>query len=409
MAEATRRLHSNVLLTVTGRDRPGIATVVFDTVATMGHRLLDVEQVGVHGWLFLCLDIGIDPSLVATNDHAGEIRFTVESALNEISWDGLELNVSAVASPSAWKAADGARHVVTVLGPELAASHMSIVCAAITSCGGNVERISQLSTYPVISYELDVSGGDVASLRRRVAQAAADANVDLAVRPWGLSRRAKHLIVMDVDSTFLRGEVIDMLAERIGKGEEVAAITASAMAGEMDFGESLATRVALLEGLKESELVALRAELRLTPGARTLVRTLRRLGYVTGLVSGGFSQVIEPMATELGIDYVAANTLEVIDGRLTGRLVGEIVDRAGKAKALEAFAAAAGVPLAQTVAVGDGANDVDMLSRAGFGIAFNAKAVVRDVADATLNVPYLDPILFLLGISRSEIEAASAE
>ena len=180
------------------------------------------------------------------------------------------------------------------------------------------------------------------------------------------------------------------------------------MAGELDFAEALTERVALLAGLPETELLALSGELVLMPGARTLLRTLQRLGYQTAVVSGGFLQVIRPLVEELGIDFAAANELEVVDGVLTGRVLGEIVDRAGKADALRAFAAEVGVPLAQTVAVGDGANDIDMLSAAGLGIAFNARPVVRQAADTALSVPFLDAVLFLLGISREEIEAADA-
>jgi phosphoserine phosphatase len=210
---------------------------------------------------------------------------------------------------------------------------------------------------------------------------------------------------MDVDSTLLKGEVIDALAARVGCEEQVAAITEAAMAGELDFAEALAERVALLEGLDVAEVEAVSQELELMPGARTLLRTLQRLGYQTAVVSGGFLQVIAPLVAELGIDHAVANELEVVDGRLTGRLTGEIVDRAGKASALVRFAAEVGVPVSQTVAVGDGANDIDMLSAAGLGIAFNARPIVIEAADTALSVPYLDAVLFLLGISREEIES----
>ena len=256
------------------------------------------------------------------------------------------------------------------------------------------------------SYQLVVSGGDPNRLRRELSAEAARRSVDVAVQRAGLHRRAKHLIVMDADSTLLQGEVIDLLAERAGCAAEVAAVTAAAMAGEVDFAEAMHRRLALLAGLDAGVLDEVADNLVLAPGARTLVRTLKRLGYVTAVVSGGFVQVIDRLAGELGVDYVAANTLEVVDGRLTGQLVGPMVDRAGKAAALARFADAAGVPAGQTIAVGDGANDLDMLAAAGLGIAFNAKPAVRDAADTTLNVPYLDAVLFLLGISREEIEAA---
>nr|WP_264025791.1 phosphoserine phosphatase SerB [Mycolicibacterium insubricum] len=191
--------------------------------------------------------------------------------------------------------------------------------------------------------------------------------VDIAVEDYGLSRRAKRLVVFDVDSTLIQGEVIEMLAARAGAEEKVAAITEAAMRGELDFAESLRERVSTLAGLPVEVLDEVADEIQLTPGARTTIRTLRRLGYHCGVVSGGFREIIDPLAHELNLDFVAANVLEVADGTLTGRVVGEIVDRPGKARALRNFAAEAGVPMEQTVAVGDGANDIDMLSAAAWG------------------------------------------
>ena len=229
----------------------------------------------------------------------------------------------------------------------------------------------------------------------------------MAVQRGGLHRRALRLIVMDVDSTLIQDEVIDLLAERAGCADEVAKVTAAAMGGELDFTASLRERVSLLAGLPAGVLDEVRAGLRLTAGARTLIGTLSGLGYKSGIVSGGFIQVIGPLAAELGIDYVAANELEISAGKLTGRLAGPVIDRAGKADALRRFAAEAGVPLSQAVAVGDGANDLDMIAAAGLGIAFNAKPVVRDAADTSLSVPYLDAILYLLGISSDDVAAGA--
>jgi phosphoserine phosphatase len=213
---------------------------------------------------------------------------------------------------------------------------------------------------------------------------------------------------MDVDSTLIQGEVIEMLAAHAGCEAEVARVTEQAMRGELDFADSLRERVSLLAGLDASCLDQVYEDLVLAPGARTTVRTLKRLGYRFAIVSGGFSQITDRLAADLGIDFSAANELEVVGGKLTGRVVGDIVDRAGKAAALRRFAAQAGGPGASTIAIGDGANDLDMLSAAGLGIAFNAKPVVQEAAHTAVNVPYLDTVMYLLGISREEIEAADA-
>ena len=217
-----------------------------------------------------------------------------------------------------------------------------------------------LASYPVDCYELVVRGSNHAGLRGQLAAVAKRVGLDLAVQRAGLHRRAKHLVVMDADSTLLQDEVIDLLADACGCAKEVSAITEAAMAGEIDFGESLRRRVALLAGLPESVLDDVRAKLRLAPGARTLLRTLLRLGYVPAVVSGGFVEVLAPLMADLHVDYLEANRLEIKEGVITGRLAAPIVDRAGKARALERFAREVGVPLEQTVAVGDGANDIDM-------------------------------------------------
>ena len=386
---------TTILITLTGRDRPGVTARLFSALARFPLSVADIEQVTIKGRLVLGVLLACDAPPDLT---------TIYRVVTELAGDlGLEAEITTGSAEPPSRASsrrvNGRLHV-TVLGSPLRPDGVAAVAGRIAASGGNIDRIIRLANYPVTCVELDVSGADPGSLRQALAQVAADSGVDVAVQRAGLQRRAKRLIVMDVDSTLIQDEVIDLLAEQAGCADEVAKVTESAMRGELDFAASLRERVALLAGLDAAVLDEVRAELRLTPGARTLVRTLKRLGYKCGIVSGGFTAVIEPLADELGIDYVAANTLEVADGRLTGRVLEPIVDREGKTAALRTFAQAAGVPLSQTVAVGDGANDLGMIGAAGLGVAFNAKPVVRDAADTAVNVPYLDTILYLLGIPR---------
>jgi phosphoserine phosphatase len=279
----------------------------------------------------------------------------------------------------------------------------------IADSGANIDRIERMARYPVTAIDLHVSGIDTDTLRTALASEAAVQNLDIAVQPANLQRRGTRLIVMDVDSTLIQGEVIEMLAEHAGFGNEVAELTEAAMRGDLDFEASLRERALMLEGVDVAAFDAVYDAIELAPGARTLVRILRRLGYRFALVSGGFSQITDRLAADLGIHFSRANELEVADGKLTGRIVGAVVDRAGKAQALREFAAELGLSESSVIAIGDGANDLDMLNAAGLGIAYNAKPLVQDAADTAVNVPYLDTILYLLGISREEIEAADLE
>ncbi len=257
---------------------------------------------------------------------------------------------------------EGRSHV-TVLGSPLRASAVAAIAGRIADSGANIDRIERMARYPVTAIDLHVSGTAPERLRAVLSEEAARQGVDVAVQSADLLRRGMRLIVMDVDSTLIQGEVIEMLAAHAGCEEEVARVTAAAMRGDIDFAESLRERVALLTGLDASCLDRVYEDLVLAPGARTTVRTLKRLGYRFAIVSGGFSQITDRLAADLGIDFSAANELEIVDGTLTGRVVGAIVDRAGKAAALRRFAAEAGVPEAATIAIGDGANDLDMLER----------------------------------------------
>jgi phosphoserine phosphatase len=385
-----------VLVTLTGPDRPGVTTQLFSALGdAVDADVLDVEQVVIRGQLVLGVLLG-----TSDEDAVRAAATPVGQAL------GMAVTTSAGADEA--DARRSGRVHVTVLGAPLRPHVVAALAGRIAALDANIDRIVRLSSYPVTSIELEVSGADPIELRSALAREAAAQSVDVAVEPSGLHRRSKRLVVMDVDSTLIQGEVIEMLADAAGCLEEVAALTELAMHGDIDFATSLRARVAMLAGLPESVLEDVRARVVLSPGARTLVRTLKRLGYEVAVVSGGFSQVIDGLVAELGIHHSAANTLEIRNGHLTGAVIGDIVDRRGKADALERFAAAAGVPVSQTVAIGDGANDLDMLARAGLGIAFNAKPVVREAADASVTVPYLDSVLYLLGISREEIEGADA-
>ncbi|MDP9863578.1 MULTISPECIES: phosphoserine phosphatase SerB [Streptosporangium] len=394
-----------LLITLTGPDRPGVTSRLFSVLAGFPVLVADVEQVVIRGRLTLGVLVayaGDTPT--GTGSTIGALWTAVERTAEDM---GLHVELSTGSDPQE-KRRRGRLHV-TVLGSPLQPAAMAGISGRIAAAGANIDRIERLSNYPVTCIELAVSGADPDALRAELAAEAHAQQVDVAVQRTGLHRRAKRLIVMDVDSTLIQAEVIELLAEHAGCLDEVARVTEEAMRGELDFAESLRRRVALLAGLPEEIFEKVRKELVLTPGARTLVRTLKRLDYRFAIVSGGFTQLTDSLVQDLGIDYSAANTLEVVDGVLTGRVVGEIVDRPGKARALERFAREAGIPISQTVAIGDGANDLDMIAAAGLGIAFNAKPVVRQAADTAVNVPYLDSILYLLGIPRAEVEAADAE
>ena len=385
-----------LLITVTGKDRPGVTSGIFEILSRAHVEVLDVEQIVLRRRLVL----GI---LVTAPRDWKKLRTTLEQTS-----DGLGMSIELERGHGDNRVRSSRRCHITLLGSPLRATAMSAVAGRIADLGGNIDRIERMARYPVTALELQVSGADPEALRPLLSIEAARHGIDLAVQQDSLHRRGVRLIVMDVDSTLIQGEVIEMLAAYAGCEAEVARVTEQAMAGELDFEQSLRARVALLAGVSASALDEVYDEVAFSPGARTMVRTLRRLGYRFAIVSGGFSQITDRIAADLGIHFARANELEIVDGHLTGRIVGDVVDRAGKAKALREFAAEVGVPLEATVAIGDGANDLDMLNAAGLGIAFNAKPVVREAADTSVNVPYLDTVLYLLGISRDQIEEADA-
>jgi phosphoserine phosphatase len=390
---------TTLLVTLTGRDRPGVTSRLFAALAAHDLTVIDVEQVVIRGRLVLGVLLASDgfPDLTAIHQQ-------ITSLATDL---GMDVEITMGSGEPAQRLR-GRLHV-TVIGRPLLPSAVAAIAGRIAAHGANIDRIGRLASRPVTCIEFEVSGADPASLRAALGRESVELGVDVAVQRAGLHRRAMRLVLMDVDSTLLRDEAIELLARRADCEAEVSKVTAAAMRGELDFAEALQQRVGLLAGLDASVIDEVLAEAQLMPGARTLIRTLRRLGYRCGVVSGGFTQFTDWLTVELGLDFAEANTLEIAAGKLTGRVIGPVVDRAGKERALRHFAAAAGVPLSQSVAVGDGANDLDMISAAGLGIAFNAKPAVRDAADTSLSLPHLDAILYLLGISRDDIEAADAE
>jgi phosphoserine phosphatase len=382
-----------VMITLMGRDRPGVTAAVTSTLSAFQVEVLDMEQIVLRGRLVLAF-------LVTAPRSPARLREAVSDTATSLGMD-----IEVVIGTGDNERRRGGRAHVTVLGRPLRADAVAALTGRIADTGANIDRIVRMARYPITAIEFDVSGSEIDRLRPVLAQEAAAQGVDVAVQQVGLLRHGRRLVVMDVDSTLVQGEAIDELAEIAGVGDDVGAITRRAMAGELDFEGSLRERVAMLAGLPEAAFDEVYARLALAPGARTLVRSLKRLGYRFAVVSGGFTHVTDRLTAELGIDYARANRLEVSDGRLTGRILGDVVDRAAKAQALRDFAQDSKISLDRTIAIGDGANDLDMLAAAGLGIAFNAKPAVREAAHAAVNVPYLDAILYLLGISREDIEA----
>ena len=368
-----------VLIRVSGPDRPGINAGLMAVLDTCDASVQDIEQIVIRGQISL----GVVVDVPAGRDLLRNVLLW--------GWEErIEVDVEVV-PPTPTPATPGL--VVTVLGPNVTPGEFGAVTRAIADIGANIDRIVRLSRYPVMSYELLVRTSEEQKLRRALLTAA-------ATEPLGLNS--------DVDSTLIQDEVIELLAAEAGCLAEVKAMTDAAMAGELDFEASLRERVRLLAGLDVEAVDRAWAKLRYTPGAATFLRTLRRLGYVVAVVSGGFTVFTDRLRDDLGLDAAYANELEIVDGAFTGDVIGDIVDRDRKAELLREIAAEAGVPIEQTVAVGDGANDLAMLEAAGLGVAFNAKPVVTAAADTSVTVPYLDAVLFMLGIRREDIEAADA-
>lgn len=390
--------HTGLIL-VSGIDAPGVTQALFATLEPFAITILDIEQVVIRGRLILTALITLDPA------HATAIERDLLEKTDQL---GLDLAIDF--TDESKKDINGSNLHIVALSQKLLPSGIAALATKIAEQGGNIDRIHRTAAYPLTAIEFEVTLQSTESslkiIQRELAEIARANEIDIAVEQSGLTRRAKRIVLLDMDSTLIQQEVIDLIAAKYGVGDQVAEITESAMRGELDFAASLSARVALLTGADVAILDEVKAEITLTPGARTLIRTLHRLGHKVGVVSGGFLNVIEPLLKELDIDFYRANTLEISGTKLTGKLTGPIIDRAAKADALREFAAKEGVALSQTIAIGDGANDLGMLEIAGLGIAFNAKPAVQEAADSSITSPYLDSVLYLMGITRKEIENA---
>ena len=384
------------LILLSGVDKPGITASLFEVLSAFAITILDIEQVVIKDRLILTALIALNPA------HEEAITADLESCATTLEVDIATLFSYEAKSTTSTQA--GLVHVV-ILSTRMNPKAISELSTGMRESGANIERITRLASTPVTAIEFVLSGANQEELSQILSPIAASNGVDIAVQPGGLQRHARKLVQLDVDSTLIQQEVIELLAAKAGVGSEVISITEQAMRGEIDFEQSLRARVALLKGLPVSAISEVQEQILLTPGAKTLVSTLHTLGHTVAVVSGGFIDVIAPLLKDLDIKFFKANTLGIENGLLTGEVVGPVIDRAAKAAALKEFAAAQSISMDQTIAIGDGANDLDMIAAAGLGIAFNAKPAVKAAADSSLSQPYLDSVLYLLGISVEEIES----
>jgi len=383
------------LILLSGVDKPGITASLFETLSAFAITVLDIEQVVIKDRLILTVLIALNPA------HESAIAADLDSCAAS-----LDVDIATLFSYEAKLAISTKANLVhvVILSKKISPAAIAELAAAINQSGANIERVTRLASTPVTAIEFVLSGAKQEILSQALSPIAASNGVDIAVQPGGVQRHARKLVQLDVDSTLIQQEVIELLAAKAGVADQVIAITDQAMRGELDFEQSLRARVALLKGLPVSAITEVQAQILLTLGARTLISTLHKLGHTVAVVSGGFIDVIAPLLKDLDIKYFKANTLGIENGHLTGEVIGAVIDRAAKAAALREFAALESISMEQTIAIGDGANDLDMIVAAGLGIAFNAKPAVKAAADSSISEPYLGSVLYLLGISNEEIE-----
>lgn len=398
-----------ILISIAGMDRPGITASITQVLAEYDVNVLDIGQSVIHDSLSLGM-------LVEVPDESAEadiVKAAVQKKIMEQNLTVRFVDIS-LASYENWVGQQGkARHVVTLLSRRITAYQISRLSRTVANNGLNIDKITRLSgRVPLesigsdgqacVEFSLRGTVADFSALRRQFMELSTEIEVDIAYQEDNVYRRNRRLVAFDMDSTLIQVEVIDELAKRAGVGKQVSAITERAMRGEIEFKESLTQRVALLKGLPESALAEVAATLKLTDGTERLISTLKKLGYKTAILSGGFTYFGRALQRRLGFDYVFSNDLEIEDGILTGNLASDIVDGERKAALLASIAQHEGFSLEQTIAVGDGANDLPMLSIAGLGIAFRAKPIVKESAKQSLNTHGLDGILYLMGLSERE-------
>ena len=399
-----------ILITVSGADKPGVTSVISRILAENNANILDIGQAVIHERLSLGMLVQ------SFNDiESSTLVKDILYAMHEIN---MQVRFQPIHADSYedWVAQQGKRrHIVTLLARQITAEHIAAVTEVVAGHGLNIDNISRLSGRVPLegssekskaSVEFSCRGqvASISDLRTHLAELCSKMDVDIAFQEDNMYRRTRRLVCFDMDSTLIEAEVIDELAKAAGVGDQVVAITEAAMAGELDFNESFTRRMALLKGLDESVLSEIAERLPVTEGAERLITTLTKLGYKTAILSGGFNYFGRYLQKKLGIDYVYANELEIVDGKVTGRVTGEIVNGQRKAELLKALAEKENLNLEQVVAVGDGANDLPMISIAGLGIAFRAKPVVKAEAKQAISNLGLDAILYLMGFRDREIQ-----
>lgn len=399
-----------ILLNISGQDKPGLTSSLTSVLAQYGAKVLDIGQANIHDTLSLGMLFEI---------QSGKKSAAV---LKDLLFKAYELGITAKFTPITlegyenWVTLQGKdRYIVTILGEKLAAQQIAEVTKVIADKNLNIDAIKRLTgrlslvkdeEYPRASIQLSIRGEitDKADITAKFMEISHELDVDIAFQEDNIYRRNRRLVCFDMDSTLIQTEVIDELAELAGVGEEVKAITESAMQGEIDFSESFKRRMKLLKGLSEEVLHEVAVNLPITKGAKRLIDTLNSYGFKTAILSGGFSYFGNYLKDKLGMDYVYANQLEIKDGVLTGGYLGDIVDGNKKAEYLKEIAKSEDIDISQTIAVGDGANDLAMLNLAGLGIAFHAKPTVKDNAQNSISSIGLDGVLYLLGYHDRHID-----